>query len=1178
MKTFSALALGMSWILVPAGYAANVIINEIMAAPSERLVRWPTNGVARVGTGVAWQEPAFDSSGWASAPSPFGYGFADIQTDLEQQMRGITPSLYVRIHFSVSAEQATSGDPLTLIVDYDDGYAAYLNGREIARRNLGGPGAFVYHDQPAFNPRFGSGPESVAVGPASNWLRTADNLLAIQVHDRGRASDVSFKFDGSLQVESERPVVLIPAGAAWKYFVGVCEPSGGAADPSVSGNPEFCDWIELCNRGGESVSLDGWALSDRANDTNRWTFPAITLPAGGYLLVLASGEDVRDPHAPYLHTNFKLDAEGEFLGLFDNFGQLVDQLGAPFPRQVFTHSYGRDQVSASQGYFEEPSPGKQNVGTPLLGVLTTPVLSHPPGFYTGPVQLSITSAESDSLIRYTTNGSEPTLISGTLYSGPIELSESTALRARAFKEGWVPSDTITRTFLINEPDALQSMPAVSVVADPERSLYLPHGVTAIVGGTWLGAPWRPLGPADYNMPMEQGRPYERPASLEIILLSPGQWRQIPVGLRTAGSAATRSLYRLPFLWENPWYGPWEEKPSFNLFLRNEYGIDRIDFPLVPGYDEDTFHSLKVRSGKVDWNNPFLVDEMMRRIFVDMGQVGSMGLLANLFVNGQFKCYYNLAERVNEDFLQERHRSDQPWDIIADNVAEEGDAQAWSFMLDFIRTNDMRLLDHYQTASQQLDMVNFIDYLLVNIYGGHWDWPHRNYVAARERLPQAPYRFYVWDIEAAMDTARVDPATYDVFLDRLRVAASYPVSDLYKALSISSEFRLLFADRIQKHFFHGGALTEENLRARLEELATPLDPSMQWVRDGTPVDRARLTTWIELRRTALFAQFRRENLWPSTLAPVFNQQGGEVIPGFEAELTNPNPGGTLYFTIDGSDPRNPDNSPHGTVYTEPITVETMTIIKARVLGNAEWSPLAEATFTVPSAADLIITEIMYHPPDSGDISGTRLEFIELRNVGDTVAHLDGFQFTDGITYTFPLGTPLASGEYLVLASDTVAFANHYGGLEAFDQFEGNLENAGERIALSDPTGRETLAFTYDDQPPWPTSPDGYGYSLVLVNEGRITDANDPANWRASLQTGGSPWKTDSATILISITPGGTGVVLTWDNSWVLQTSGDLKNWADLPGAVSPLTVSISATTNRFWRSRMPQASPPEISHR
>ena len=1144
------------------------MINEIMAAPSERLVRWPGDGLARVGTGMPWQALAFDSTHWRSAPGPFGYGFEDIKTNLEREMRGITPSLYLRIHFQISAQQAASDGPLKWIVDYNDGYVACLNGREIARRNLGGFGGFAYHDQPAFNARLGVGDESVEVGAAKTLLRDGDNVLAVQVHDRGQASDEGCKFQGSLQLESEPPALLVSPTAAWEYWVGLSEPSGGVADPSVSGNTEFCDWIELFNRSGESVSLEGWSLSNRADDTNRWVFPSVAVPSGGYLLVLASGQDVRDPGVPFLHTNFRLDADGEYLGLFDDHGQLVHQLGAQFPRQVSTHSYGWDQLTAGYRYFEDPSPGRENAGPRFVGLLDRPVWSLAPGFHDGHAQLSILVTDPGAIIRFTTNGTEPTLTNGTLYSGPVELVKSTALRARAFKEGWIPSDTITRTFLIDEPEALQSLPVVSLVGDPERCLYPPHGVTAIVGGTSLFGAWRALGPADYNIPLQQGRPYERPVSMEIIDPSRSSWTQIDLGLGMAGSTHTRGHYRLVGLPENPWYGPWEDKPSFNLFFRKEYGADRLDFPVVPGYDAKTFHSLKLRSGKVDWNNPFLIDELMRRIFVDMGQVGSMGILANLFVNGEFKCYYNLAERLRETFLQERHGGSLPWDVIADDVAEEGDAKAWESMLSYIRDHDMRAIDPYQTASQRLDMANFVDYLLINVYGANWDWPQRNYVAARERSPQAPYRFYVWDAEAAMDTERFDPASYDQFLAALRVPPGFPIPDLYQALSVSPEFRLLFADRIQRHFFNNGALTESHLKKRLEELAGALDPVMKFVRDGTPVDRAGLIDWIQRRRGALFSQFARERLWPSVLAPLFNQQGGEVPSGFEVDLGNPNPQGTIYLTQDGTDPRAPDNSPRGTVYTKSIVVEALTLIRARVLGPDGWSPLSEARFTARSAARLVISEIMYHPPDTGDVSGTSLEFIELKNVGGEVAHLDGFQFTDGIAYTFPSGTILPPGEYLVLASDTAAFANRYGGLKAFAQFKGNLANSGERIALSDSTGRETLAFTYDDLPPWPTGPDGGGYSLVLADDSRITDASLPASWRASLRIGGSPGQQDPGLALIRASLDGAAIVLTWSNFWILQTSYNLETWIDVPGATSPLAVSVSANMKKFWRLASP----------
>jgi hypothetical protein len=158
--------------------------------------------------------------------------------------------------------------------------------------------------------------------------------------------------------------------------------------------------------------------------------------------------------------------------------------------------------------------------------------------------------------------------------------------------------------------------------------------------------------------------------------------------------------------------------------------------------------------------------------------------------------------------------------------------------------------------------------------------------------------------------------------------------------------------------------------------------------------------------------------------------------------------------------------------------------------------------------------------------------------------------------------------LVLASDPVAFAVRYGGLQAFGQFAGNLQNAGERIALSDPTGCEVLAFSYDDQPPWPTSPDGGGYSLVPADDSRITDQGVPANWCASLQQGGSPGQQDAASTGIHIRLSQSGVVIFWHNLWALQRSDDLMAWTEVAGAISPFTVPLGTSSGRFWRLRRP----------
>jgi len=75
------------------------------------------------------------------------------------------------------------------------------------------------------------------------------------------------------------------------------------------------DWIEIYNPTDESINLDGWFLTDDADDMRKWEFPAVEIARGGFLVVFASGKKRRDADGE-LHTNFQLRASGEFLALF----------------------------------------------------------------------------------------------------------------------------------------------------------------------------------------------------------------------------------------------------------------------------------------------------------------------------------------------------------------------------------------------------------------------------------------------------------------------------------------------------------------------------------------------------------------------------------------------------------------------------------------------------------------------------------------------------------------------------------------------------------------------------------------------------------------------------------------------------------------------------------------------
>lgn len=160
---------------------------------------------------------------------------------------------------------------------------------------------------------------------------------------------------------------------------------------------------------------------------------------------------------------------------------------------------------------------------------------------------------------------------------------------------------------------------------------------------------------------------------------------------------------------------------------------------------------------------------------------------------------------------------------------------------------------------------------------------------------------------------------------------------------------------------------------------------------------------------------------------------------------------------------------------------------------------------PSDAQLYLTisEIMYHPADpNGDA-----EYLELLNISDSITlDLTGIKFTAGIDFNFPDGSTLAPGERTLVVLDQVAFeAVHGPGLPIAGTFQNNsrLNNGSDRIKLEDASNSTIQEFTYDDQAPWPTGPDGNGFSLVLIDPANSPDFDLAASWKQSLVVGGTP---------------------------------------------------------------------------
>jgi hypothetical protein len=269
------------------------------------------------------------------------------------------------------------------------------------------------------------------------------------------------------------------------------------------------------------------------------------------------------------------------------------------------------------------------------------------------------------------------------------------------------------------------------------------------------------------------------------------------------------------------------------------------------------------------------------------------------------------------------------------------------------------------------------------------------------------------------------------------------------------------------------------------------------------------------------------MYPSFDPPTFNLYGGLVTNGFQPTLSSAS--GTIYYTLDGSDPRLSGGgiSPQALVWTAgavTITQDFTLFARVRTAGG-QWSALAQPRFLLasrraPTARDLLVTEINYHPVGSGEY-----EFVELWNASTNLLDLSGVSLSNAVRFVFPDGYALAPGAFVLIVEDTPSFAArhqspaspwYWPGLGVAGQWVGALDNDGETLSLVASNGVELSSIAYKTSGDWPERGDGAGSSIELstLPAAAATDQQvramvaDGRNWRSSSFFHGSPGRFDS----------------------------------------------------------------------
>jgi hypothetical protein len=901
---------------------------------------------------------------------------------------------------------------------------------------------------------------------------------------------------------------------------------------------DYSDWIEIYNRSDSPVNLGGWSLTDDRGQPDKWTFPDMSLGSREYLVIFASGKNRKSLGAwSELHTNFRLRQDGEFLGLYNVLqGRWMDIALDQFPGQVRDISYGRYGNILAYGYLAKPTPGGANDETLVWeGILPQVVFSVERGFYETPFALELSNLSPGAVIRYTTDGSEPTETHGMIYATPIRIHTTAIVRAAAFKPNFMTAGVDTHSYIFL--DSILTQPAYPAGFPATWGTY-----TEDLGDFAKGSPVIPDYEMDsevvndpryraaikddlksiptmsivtdirnldiYTNPTERGIAWERPVSIELIYPdSDREGFQINAGIRIHGGVGRNQ--------DMP-------KHSFRLYFRGEYGATKLEYPVFADSLVNTFDTLVLRAGTHDgYAGPpgrtissatYTRDEWLRTSQIAMSGLGSHGTFVHLYLNGLYWGLYNLVERPDDSFLSSYLGGrKEDWYAINQRGLVSGPDEEVSELLELIGIENHK--ERYEAIRPFIDTTHFIDYLVLNWYAGTRDWPVANWYAGIQ-YPAGKLRYFVWDGERILSNgARIRGEESS--------AAPWPdtIRPIFVGLKQSPDFRVELADRMYRHLYHDGALTDANSQARWMRINNIIDraivgESARWgdVRSETPITR---DDWLKARgamlsqmdgnAAKLIGLAREVGYYPDLDPPAFNQHSGLVTMGFELTMTASR--GTIYYTTDGSDPRLPvtgEVAPTAVAYEVPLVLTGTMWVKARVLdtdpatsSGQVWSALQEATFKlVRRDSKLRITEVMYNPVGGGDY-----EFIEVWNAGEGEVDVSTMYF-EGILHTFPPGRQaLAPGEMIVLVRNPVAFAERYPGVAIDGVYQGQLSNQGETIILRDFTGDVVVSVAYDDENGWPISPDGRGDSLVLVNPNG--DPDDARNWRASVHLNGSP---------------------------------------------------------------------------
>jgi hypothetical protein len=801
-----------------------------------------------------------------------------------------------------------------------------------------------------------------------------------------------------------------------------------------------------------------------------------------------------------LHTNFDIKSSGEFISLSNPDGQILDSLHTivlPIDK-----SYGRFPDGMDEWFvMSNPTPAASNIDTINLGLCEKPVFSLAAGFYPGSISVSLSTNTPNSSLYYTLDSKEPTNASLS-YITAINVNSTLVIRARCYSSETNPSLIATGTYLINEHS---TMPVISLTTDP-YNLYDPdYGIFLY---------WDPY----YESNLFQD--WERPVHVEYYEADGTPGFSLDAGMKVHGGL-TRG----------------QSQKALNIYARNIYGTNQIDYKLFNDLPQTTYQSFVLRNGGNDFKWTIFRDELMHSLIgKEMDIEHSAFKPSTVFLNGSYYGIEHFHEKINENFIAahtgiDKDKIDMLEFIPYDSNVKvlNGKSDAWLQLVDYIGSHDLADSAYFRTVASQVDIENFISYEVANMYFDNGDWPGNNIKWWRPNDPAGKWRWILFDTDFGFGLSPFGTETGEQLLhykhNTLATATastgeSWPnppystflMRNLLKNRSFKEQFINTFCDYLNTAF--QASVVNEKINALENDLAPEIQRHHQRFPESAgnwTNDIQVMSTFADLRVNYVFTHIRVKFALQPTKVISLDVSGtsqgriqintqvlksypwtGRYFPKIPVTITaRPEPGHQFTGWNDGNKSL--------TRVIDLSTDQSYTAYFDEVTGNND--------------SAIVINEINYKSAANLDTK----DWIELYNNSGVTMDVSGWLFRDDDdqhAYIFQVPTTIQPYNYLVLCRDVQAFklinpeAKHMAG-----DLDFKLSSSGDVLRLYNAGGTLIDRVSYGSISPWPDLTGLEGSTLELIDPG--LDNALPFNWKASGKKGGSPDAINGASVVTDV---------------------------------------------------------------